>query len=49
MFAVFTGSNFGRGFTPQSTGNARLGAKLASYRRQRARLMRQAPFSVQLA
>jgi hypothetical protein len=49
MFALFTGSNFGRGFVANSTSNARLGAKLTNYRRQRARLICQVPFSVQLA
>jgi hypothetical protein len=40
MFSVFTGSNFGRGLGMNNAANSRLGAQLASYRRQRARLRR---------
>jgi hypothetical protein len=51
MFSVFTGSNFGRGLGMNNAANSRLGAQLASYRRQRARLRRDVPAlaGVQLA
>ncbi len=40
MFSVFTGSNFGRGFSASTAAKSPLAARLAQFRRQRAQLAR---------
>jgi hypothetical protein len=42
MFTLFTGSNFGRGFELSNTGSQNLASYLEAYRRNRAKIRRQA-------
>jgi hypothetical protein len=45
MFAMFTGSEFGRGFALASSEKSNLSSYLDAYRRNRAKLIRQVPVS----
>jgi hypothetical protein len=45
MFALFTGSEFGRGFAQAGSQKSNLSSYLDAYRRNRAKLNRQVPVS----